>query len=150
MLCYPIELTIDENERGERSFLVTCPHLPEITTFGDDEDAASLQATRAIEEAVAARIAENSEIPEPVDSASVPTGTPIAPIALLTALKIALYREMRASQVTRAELCRRLGWKREQVERLFRVDHASRLDQIESAFKALGKTIAIRVERIAA
>ncbi|MCO5159887.1 MAG: hypothetical protein M9939_02020 [Mesorhizobium sp.] len=43
--------------------------------------------------------------------------------------------------MTRAELARRLGWHREQVDRLFRLDHKSRLDQLESAFKALGETI---------
>jgi len=29
-----------------------------------------------------------------------------------------------------AELSRRLGWKRESVDRLFRLDHASRLEQL--------------------
>ena len=41
---------------------------------------------------------------------------------------------------------RRLGWNRESVDRLFRLDHASRLDQIEAAFTALGKSVALEVE----
>jgi antitoxin HicB len=56
----------------------------------------------------------------------------------LALLKSALYVISRAQNVNRAELARRLGWHREQVDRLFRLDHNSRLDQLEAAFKALG------------
>jgi antitoxin HicB len=45
---------------------------------------------------------------------------------------------------------RRLGWRsRESVDRLFRLDHASRLDQIEAAFRALGRRIDVKVESAA-
>ncbi|MBI3274436.1 MAG: type II toxin-antitoxin system HicB family antitoxin, partial [Methylocystis sp.] len=146
MLCYPIDLTPDETDSGEQSFLVTCPSLPEVATFGDARGIAALRAIGAIEEAIAARISEGSDIPGPIDSAAVAPEMLVAPIPLLTALKIVLYREARARNVTRAELCRRLGWKREQVERLFRIDHASRLDQLEAAFRALGARISITLE----
>ncbi len=43
--------------------------------------------------------------------------------------------------VRKAELARRLGWKGPQVDRLFDLEHASRLDQLEAAAKALGKHI---------
>jgi hypothetical protein len=46
----------------------------------------------------------------------------------MTALKVSLYRSLREAGLTRAELMRRLGWNRESVDRLFRLDHASRLD----------------------
>jgi antitoxin HicB len=42
-------------------------------------------------------------------------------------------------------LARRLHWNRESVDRLFRLDHNSRLDQLEAAFKALGRNIDIEV-----
>ncbi len=51
------------------------------------------------------------------------------------------YREMLAQGVRKAELARRLGWKAPQVDRLFDLGHASRLDQLEAAAKALGKHI---------
>jgi hypothetical protein len=37
---------------------------------------------------------------------------------------------------------------RESVDRLFRLGHASRLDQIEAAFHALGRSIAVLVEAV--
>jgi len=43
--------------------------------------------------------------------------------------------------VRKADLARRLGWKAPQVDRLFDLGHASRLDQLEAAAHALGKHI---------
>jgi antitoxin HicB len=67
----------------------------------------------------------------------------------LTALKVELYWALRESRINRAELMRRLEWNRESVDRLFRLDHASRLDQIEAASRALGRTINVQIEKAA-
>ena len=45
----------------------------------------------------------------------------------------------------RAELGRRLGWNRNSVDRLFAINHASRLDQIEVALERLGYRIDARL-----
>jgi antitoxin HicB len=64
----------------------------------------------------------------------------------MTELKVQLYIALRNSDVrTRAELARRMKKPREQIDRLFRLDHASRADQIESAFRALKKDIELRI-----
>ena len=47
----------------------------------------------------------------------------------------------RIAEFLAPELARRLGWKPMQVDRLFDLHHASRLDQLEAAAKALGKQI---------
>jgi antitoxin HicB len=44
---------------------------------------------------------------------------------------------------------RNLNWNRESVDRLFRIDHASKLDQIEAAFAAPGERLNFRVENAA-
>ena len=62
-----------------------------------------------------------------------------------TQLKMQLYTALRAAGITRAELARRLGWQRGSVDRLFLLDHASKLDQIDAAFAALGLNIEIQV-----
>jgi antitoxin HicB len=125
--------------------LVTCQALPEVNTFGDDEADALRHATDAIEEALAARLAYDEDIPAPV------TGHGhVVELLLMTVLKVWLYRELRAAGITRAELQRRLGWKnRESVDRLFRLDHASRPEQIEAAFRALRRTIDIKIKEVA-
>jgi antitoxin HicB len=148
MLHFPIKLEPDDNG----TLLVTCPLLPEVTSFGDDEADALRHAADAIEEALAARISDGLDIPVPAARPARSRGgrhRPAVTLSLMTALKVALYHALREAKITRAELTRRLGWNRESVDRLFRLDHASRLDQIEAAFAALGRRIDVSIERAA-
>jgi antitoxin HicB len=140
MFGYRVKLETDDNG----TILVTCPALPEVTTFGDDESDALRHATDAIEEAIAARIADGQDIPEGQQR-----GPRLVRLPALTVLKIELFRQLRRSGLTRAELARRLGWKRESVDRLFRLDHASRLEQIEAAFAALGQAVSVSIHAAA-
>jgi antitoxin HicB len=70
-------------------------------------------------------------------------GPNLVRLPALTVLKAERYRQLRETGITRAELGRRLGWKRESVDRLFRLDHASRLEQLETAFAALGQAVSV-------
>ena len=140
MAAFQIDLTPDDNG----TLLVTCPALPELTTFADDHDGALRAAHLAIEEALAARIAEGREIAPLSDV--VDAGKTHVFLNALTAIKVSLYQTLARQGLTRAELCRRLGWHREQVDRLFRLDHASRLDQLEAALAALGHRLELSIE----
>ncbi len=135
MLAYLIKLKPDDND----SFLVTCPAFPEVATFGESKEEAQRAALGAIEEAIAARMSYGERIPPPVPAAE---NTPsrnslVVKLPAMVSLKAQLYMVLRESDTTRAELSRRLGWHREQVDRLFRLDHASKLDRLEAAFRAL-------------
>jgi antitoxin HicB len=140
MLEYRIMLTPDDNG----TFLVTCPQLPIVATFGDTEEDARRHAVDAIETALGSMIEDGEDIPVPDGSGGEATRLP-----LLITLKVHLYWALRASGMTRAELARRLGWNRESVDRLFRLDHRSRLEQIEAAFEALGREVDVEVRRAA-
>ncbi len=140
MLGYRIKLEPDDNG----SLLVSCPALPELTTFGENEADAMRHAVGAIEEAIAARIADGQDVPE-----GHRRGPYLVRLPALTVLKVALYRQLREAGITRAELARRLGWKRESVDRLFRLDHASRLEQLEAAFGVLGRSVSVSVHAAA-
>jgi antitoxin HicB len=143
MIAYRIETTPDDND----TLLVTCPAFPEITTFGpnDPEKLPSI-ALKAIEEAIAARISDGNLLPREATSAERKRSKGLyVKLPLLSALKVQLYGAVREADISRAELARRLGWHREQVDRLFRLDHASRVDQIEAAFKELHRDIDVRV-----
>ena len=137
MLTYPIEFTPDDND----TFLVTCPDLPEVTTFGEDEGDAILRAGDAIEEALAARIFDRSDIPEPSEA----NDRTVVSLPAQTAMKVALYKSMREAGLRKADLARKLQAHGPQIDRLFDLRHASRLDQMEAAFNALGKRIDVRV-----
>lgn len=138
-LAFHVKLTPDDN----KTVLVTCPALPEVTSFGDDNADALTHAADAIGEALAARIADGQDIPYGSK------GAPSVQLPAQTAIKVQLYRALRAHGLTRAELARRLDWNRESVDRLFRLDHNSRLDQLEAAFRVLKLAIDVRVREMA-
>ena len=145
MLTFPIRVVLDDD--GSR--LITCDLLPEVTTFGGDEASIPRHARLAIEEALAARMAAWQDIaiePEPGEPA---LGDRAIDLSLLVTLKVLLYLACRKADVSRAELARRLGWHREQVDRLFRLEHASRIDQLEAAFTALGTGLDIELRTAA-
>ncbi|MFC0804794.1 type II toxin-antitoxin system HicB family antitoxin [Ensifer sp. P24N7] len=63
---YEFTLSMDETGHGTISWMVTAPAFPEVTTFGDTQPNACLEGLKAIEEAIAARIADGEEIPPPL------------------------------------------------------------------------------------
>lgn len=132
---YPVKLAKDDNG----TYLVTSPDFSELVTFGEDKDDALSYAVSAFEEAIAARISHNEDIPEPSN------GKLRVYIPALTAAKAMLYQSMRRQGVHKAELARRLNQPRQQVDRLVNVKHKSKLDQIERAFAALDVRIEIRI-----
>ena len=137
MLSYRINLVPDDNG----TFLVSCPSLPMVATYGETMAEARRHAVDAIETVLASMIDDGEEIP-PSDDDGVA-------MPLLTTLKVNLYWVLREAGITRAELARRLGWNRESVDRLFRLDHRSRLEQIEAAFEALGRSVEVGIHRAA-
>jgi antitoxin HicB len=136
---YRVALDMDTND----SFLVTAPQFPEVTTFGRDQKEALSNGRRAIEEAIAARIAEGDDIPHPLERTSGKGW--FVEIPVLVYLKAALYMICRDKGISRAEIARRMHVHREQVDRLFRLDHNSRLDQIENAFRAIDVPLRVDV-----
>jgi antitoxin HicB len=120
---------------------VTCPRLPIVATFGETEEDALAHAADAIETALASMIDDGEDIPRPS-----PRGKGVAvSLPAMASLKLQLHWALRAAGITRAELGRRLKWNRESVDRLFRLDHRSRLEQIEAASAALGRKVDIRI-----
>jgi len=130
---YPLHLEKDDNG----TFLVTCPVFPEVTTFGEDQDDALMRGVDAIEEAIAARIADRQDIPlQKSDAGEFSVSLPHQSF-----LKVVLWHMMKQSKIRKAELARRLGVHGPQVDRLMDIQHQSRPEQIDAAFAVLGKQI---------
>jgi antitoxin HicB len=137
VLRYPVKLSKDTNE----TILVDVPDIPEAHTFGEDREEALLRAPDAIESALMCYIDLRREIPVPRASSK----GPLVTLPALTEAKLALYTAMRAARIGKAELARRLNCHMPQVDRLLDLRHASRLDQLEAAFRALGKQLSIQI-----
>ena len=135
---YPIKLTRDGD-----TYLATSRDFPELTTFGEDREDALRHAVDALEEAIAGRIAHRQAIPAPSK------GRNRVHLPTQTEIKVLLYNAMRDQGVRKSDLAKRLRWHAPQVDRLLDLGHASRMDQFESAFGALGVRLSIAVESAA-
>ena len=137
-LAWPVSL--DPAEEG--GFVVNFPDFPEGWSQGDSREEALAQAADLLETMVGNYMAEGWDLPDPSRAA----GRPLVPLTPLIAAKAELYRAMRNAGITKAELARRIGISPQQVQRLFVIRHASRLDLIETAMRALGRRLVVTTD----
>ena len=145
MLRYPVKLSKDTNA----SILVDVPDIPEAHTFGEDRDEALARAADAIETALMGYIEDRRDIPIPRAPRSKQSSKEGVTLPALTEAKLELYMAMRTGKVGKAELARRLNCHLPQVDRLLDLGHGSRLDQLETAFRVLGKKLEIQISEAA-
>ena len=124
-------------------FVVTFPDFDWGITQGETEQDAREMAM----DALCTMIREHVRNGEPLPRPSKPRGRKYRMIRLpaLQAAKAGLYQAFQASGIRKAELARRLGIPSANIDRLFDLNHHSRLDHIEAAFQALGKQLAIEI-----
>jgi len=137
MFNYPVTLAPDEG-----TVLVTFPDVPEAITFGADKAEALMHAVDALETALSFYV--EARKPLPVASKAKRGQHTVCPSALECA-KLGVYQAMTEQGIKKAELARRLGWHMPQVDRLFDLRHASKMDQLEAAANALGKHLEVRI-----
>lgn len=138
---YPVRL----EAAAEGGFTVTFPDVPGAITEGENRDEALSRAVDALETIIAAHIRDGKEIPRPGRKGRGGTVRPSS----LSCMKMAVYQAMRDQGVGKADLARRLGWHLPQVDRILDLRHASRIDPVEAALRALGLMARVEVEKAA-
>ena len=133
---YPIKL-----RRDGKFFLVTFPDIPEAITQGEGIDEAIAMAQDALETALEFYFDDSRAVPPP---SAIKRGGHFVELPASLSAKVLLLNEMVRQKVRPAELARRLQTTPQQVNRLTNLHHASKIDGIAGAMKALGKTLEIR------
>lgn len=134
MLNYPVTLTPDTNG----SYLVGFPDFPEANSVGDDEADALRNAVDALETALDIYFEQRRPVPLPSEPAE---GQRVVALPALDTAKVLLWNEMHAQQLRKADLARMLDVHTPQVDRLFDLSHSSKIEFVEQAAKALGKSL---------
>lgn len=134
---YPANFTDDDG-----TLLVRFRDIPEAITCGDDIDDAMGQAVDCLESAFVFYMDKRLPIPVPSELQDGEHAIYL-PVAVQT--KIALYHEMLAQGITKAELARRLSVGQKQIDRLWDLSHATKLEFLEKAFNAIGKRLKLAV-----
>lgn len=131
MFEYPVVI----KAQPEGGFVATFPDVPEAITQGEDRDETLLYAVDALESALSFYVDDRRPLPVPRKAKR---GQAVVRPSVLESAKLAIYSEMLAQGVKKSELARRLGWHMPQVDRLLDLNHASRMEHLESAARSLG------------
>lgn len=127
----------------EGGFVITFPDVEGAISQGDDEQDAREMARDALTTMIAYHIRHGAPVLPP----SQPRGRRYRMIELpaMVSLKTELYIAFLASGIRKAELARRLEIPKTTVDRLFDFGNHTRLDQIEAAFRVLGKELTVGI-----
>jgi len=136
MLHYPINLEPDTNG----TVLIDFVDFPNVHSAADNESDIDHQALEALETALQGYF--ERRLPIPLPSPTEP-GQRTVVLPALAETKVLLWNEMFAQKLRKADLARLLNVHGPQVDRLFDLNHASKLDFVEQAAKALGKKLAV-------
>ena len=136
---YPV-IILEQGPAG--GFVAIFPDVPEVCAHGENEGEVLLAAEGALDDALAGRLRGYQSLP--VIGRTAPAQHAVQPSALKRA-KLSIYAAMMAQGISKSELARRLGWHRMQIERLFDLRNATRMNHIEAAAHALGLSVKIDI-----
>ena len=134
---YAVRLIPDDND----TIRVECPDLPGVNTFGEDAADALRHAVDAVDSMLEALMDDRKPIPKPRAR-----GLHHVTLPPLKEAKLALYSLMLSRKIRKSDLARLLGWKPMQVDRLFDLQHNSKVEQLQQAFCVLGKELVMSFE----
>lgn len=132
---YAVKLTRDLDDGG---FVVTCRDLPEAITQGETTDEALFEAADCLEEAIAARIDDERDIPIPSASRR---GERLVSVPPSMALKAAVYLAVREAGISNSELARRMRLDEKEARRILDPHHQTKITRIEAALSVLGRHV---------
>ncbi len=123
-------------------YTVTFRDIPEAITYGETLEEALDMAQDALETAMEFYFEDMRQVPIPSKGQE---GERAIELPISMSSKVLLLNEMIAQRVTQAELARRLGTTRQEVNRMTNLRRPTKIDTIHNAIKALGKEMVIQV-----
>lgn len=129
---YKVVIEHDEQEGG---WFASFPQIPEALTCGDTREEALKMAEDALVTALDFYFEDERAIPV-ADAHKAGEDYVLLP-ASVTA-KVLLLNAMLKSETSQAELARKLNTRPQEVTRIVKLGHATKIDTIEDALSALG------------
>jgi antitoxin HicB len=143
MYNYPARFQLN---RPSGTYTVTFPDFDWGVTQGDDLDDAMVMAQDILKILLQDLIDHRKALPTPSKKGR---GYRIVSLSALEEAKVVLYAAMREAGLRNADLARRLHQPVAHVDRLLNLRRRSKMDYIEAALAALGKTISIEIRSAA-
>lgn len=139
MYHYPAQFPLN---RPSGTYTVTFPDFDWGVTQGDDLDDAMFMARDLMKIFLEDLIQHRQPLPKPSKRGR---GYRTVSLPALEEAKVVLYAALREAGLRNSDLARRLRQPVAHVDRLLDLRRRSKMDEIETALRALGKSISIEV-----
>lgn len=136
---FPVRLTPDLEDGG---YVVLFRDLPEAITQGDSITECLKEAVDCLEEAIAARIDDQREIPIP---SIIEEGEYLVELPLAMVFKTLVYPAFQEKQINKTQLARQLNLDEKEIRRILNPRHGTKISTIEKVLSALEKKVEIRI-----
>lgn len=137
---YPVGFEDDDG-----MVIVTVPDLPGTHDCGADREEALTRVRGAALAIIQSLMDDREDVPDP----SPAQGRPLLHLPSQAWTKVLLYRALREKGWRKADLAKAIHADQKAVDRLFKLSHASKWEQIDEAFAALGKSFVPEVREAA-
>lgn len=126
----------------EGGFVITFADVPEVVTQAETVEQGIEEAADALEEAITGRINTGDFIPEP---SAIRPGQYLIPVPMQSAMKAALYEEIRAQGKNKVQMAAHLGIDEKEIRRLLDPHYPSKLPRIAEILERVGKRVIVSV-----
>lgn len=140
MANYQYPATIESN--GEGGFIASFRDVPEAITEAWDLEELKNNARDALITAIDFYIEDGRVFPPASD---LQTGDLAVDLPASVVAKVMLLNTMVKSNVRQADLARKMNIKPQEVTRITDIRHATKIDTIQNAFRALGKDLVLEL-----
>lgn len=124
----------------EGGFTVTFRDMPEAITKGDTMEEAEAMALDELVTAMESYFENGRQVPVPSEAKE---GERLVALPLSIAAKVHLLNVRLTSRMKSADIARIMGIKPQELARIFDLKHATKIDTLAAAFKALGEELVV-------
>lgn len=137
MLNYPARF---QKERD--GYVVTFRDIPEALTSGATKKEAMEMAADALATSMEFYFEDRRQVPMPTKARK---GEEVVELPASVAVKVLLLNEMLKENMTPSKLAKKLATSPQTITRIVDLHHATKIDTLADAFKAMGKTLSFSV-----
>ncbi|MEO3988206.1 type II toxin-antitoxin system HicB family antitoxin [Plesiomonas shigelloides] len=136
ILRYPVVITKDED-----GFLATFPDIPEAITGHDDHKSTLAMALDALLTAFEFYFEDERIVPMP----SAVEGCDFVEVPISIWAKILVLNAMVENELSQTELANMMGIRKQEMQRIINLKHATKIDTLAAAMKAMGRAFRLDV-----
>ncbi|ASG64901.1 antitoxin [Idiomarina piscisalsi] len=133
---YPVIIKPDGN-----TFMVRFVDIPEAMTCADTYEEALEEARDALITAFEFYFEDQRQIPMPSDA----NGRDVISVPASVWAKVLLLNTMLNEHISQAELARRMGTRKQEMQRIINLGHNTKIDKLNKALEAMGKHLSLSV-----